>query len=229
MKKERSKKENLMLLLCFSAFVISIYMVIGLVMVLIVGKAIILGRNVGGHTLMMLEAPVLILILLSTVFFKRKAGFFCSASLFSAFSLTLFQRMDIRASLLFLGGLGFSILALIVGFPGENQQVSRKERATNIILSIATATVMLEVWNFTWSAWPEGLKLLVFLIGAVGILLLFSKNRVISSGGIPFLVFFYCSAAYAFYALNLVFWQYFWAVSVVLLAYSLIPLKKLLR
>ncbi len=220
------KREYLGLFLCSSAFAISIYMMIGVVMVLLTDRAIVLGRSVSGHVLLMLEAPVLALILLSSAFLRKKARFFCCVSLFSAFSLALFQRADIEVSPVFLAGLVLSIIALIAGFSGEKQQVSLNERTANVILSIATVAVMVKAWSFVW---PEELKLLVFLMGAAGAMLLLFKNRVVSSGGIPFLVFFYCSAAYTLYASDLVNWRIFWTVSIVLLAYSLIPLRKLLR
>lgn len=219
------KKENLVLLLCSSAFVISLYMLIGIVMVLLTGRAVVLGRSVSGHALLMLEAPAVALILLSAAFFRRKARFFSCASLFSAFSLMLFQRVDIGASPVLLAGLVLSLLALAAAFPAEKQQVSLNERTANIILSVASVLVMVKAWEL---AWPGEFKLPVFLLGAAGALLLLFKNRVVSSGGIPLLVFFYCSTSYTLYALQLN-WQVFWAASVVLLAYSLIPLRKLLR
>ncbi|GAB6101227.1 hypothetical protein JCM16138_04500 [Thermococcus atlanticus] len=213
------------LLLYSSAFVISLYMVVGVIMVLLTGEAIVLGRNASGNA-MLLEVPLLVLPLLSILFFRRKARFFSGLSLFSAFSLALFQRADIAASPLFLAGLALSFLALIAGFPREKQQVSLNERTANAILSTATVAVMVRAWSF---AWPAELKLPVFLMGSVGVLLLLFRNRVVSSGGIPLLVFFYCSAAYTLYASNLTSWRIFWGFSMVLLAYSLLPLRKLLR
>lgn len=214
------------LLLCSSAFAISVYMMIGVVMVLLTGRAVVLGRSVSGSALLMLETPLLVLPLLSLLFFRRKARFFCCLSLFSAFSLALFQRADIGISRIFLAGLVLSILALIAGFPGEKQQVSLNERTANVILSILTVAIMVKSWSL---AWPGEFKLPVFLMGAAGVLLLLFKNRVVSSGGIPLLVFFYCSAAYTLYASTLMDWRIFWAASTALLAYSLVPLRKLLR
>ncbi|AHF80941.1 hypothetical protein [Thermococcus paralvinellae] len=223
------KREKLALFIYLSAFVIPLYMMLGIVMVILTNEAIVLGRSVEGNTLLMMEAPIIALVLLSLAFFKRKARFFASISLFSAFVLMIVQRADITIYVIPLAGLVLSLFALVVGFPKDKQQVSLNERIINAVIGVASIFALAEAWNFVW---PNKVKLLIFLLGAIGALLMFSKNRVIASGGIPLLATFYCSAAYALYALNYnpqISWQTFWAASVVLITYSLIPLRKLLR
>ncbi|NJE11602.1 hypothetical protein [Thermococcus sp. LS2] len=223
------EREKLALFIYLSAFIISLYTVLDIVMVILTNEAIVLGRSVEGNTLLMMEAPIITLVLLSLSFLKRKARFFGSIAIFSAFVLAIFQRADVTISLIPLIGLMLSILALVVGFPKDKQQVSLNERIMNAAVGIISIGMLTEAWNFVW---PDEVKLEIFLLGAVGALLMFLKNRVISSGGVPLLVTFYCSAAYALYALNYnpqISWQSFWAASVVLIAYSLIPLRKLLR
>jgi len=222
-------KRGIAVFIYLPAFVISLYMLLGIGMVILTNEAIVLGKTVEGNTLLMMEAPIIALVLLSLSYLRRKARFFAGISLFSAFALMIVQRADIIIPTLLLAGLVLSLFALMIGFPKDKQQVSLNERIINAVIGVASIFALVEAWNFVW---PDEVKPLIFLLGAIGALLMFFKNRVISSGGIPLLVTFYCSAAYALYALNSnprISWQTFWATSVVLIAYSLIPLRKLLR
>ncbi|GEM_PF-2311299 len=222
-------KRGIAVFIYLPAFVISLYMLLGIGMVILTNEAIVLGKTVEGNTLLMMEAPIIALVLLSLSYLRGKARFFAGISLFSAFALMIVQRADIIIPTLLLAGLVLSLFALMIGFPKDKQQVSLNERIINAVIGVASIFALVEAWNFVW---PGEVKPLIFLLGAIGALLMFFKNRVISSGGIPLLVTFYCSAAYALYALNSnprISWQTFWAASVVLIAYSLIPLRKLLR
>ncbi|WP_324734777.1 hypothetical protein VFC49_06010 [Thermococcus sp. SY098] len=221
------KRENLALLIYLLAFIISLYMLLGIGMIILANEAIVLGKSVEGNTLLMMEIPIIALILLSLSYLKRKARFFAGISLFSAFVLMIVQRAEITIYVIPLAGLMLSMLALMVGFPKDKQQVSLSERIINGVIGIASIFALVRAWNFVW---PNEVKPLIFLLGASGTLLMLFKNRVISSGGIPLLVTFYCSATYALYALNYnLYRQIFWTASIVLIAYSLIPLRKLLR
>ncbi|MBO8175465.1 MAG: hypothetical protein H0Z18_09425 [Thermococcus sp.] len=223
------KREKFALLIYLSAFIISLYMGLGIVMVILTNEAIVLGRSVEGNILLMMETPIIALVLLSLSYLKRKARFFAGISLFSAFALMIVQRADITIHVIPLAGLVLSLFALVIGFPKDEQQVSLSERMINVVIGIASIVVLAEAWNFVW---PNDVKPLIFLLGAIGALLMLFKNRVIAGGGIPLLAMFYCSTAYTLYSLNYnpqISWQTFWAVSVVLLMYSLIPLRKLLR
>ncbi len=221
------RRDRLAVFIYLPAFIISLYMLLSIGMIILTNEAIVLGKSVEGDTLIMMETPIIALILLSLSYLKRKARFFAGISLFSAFALIIVQRADITIHVIPLAGLVLSLFALIVGFPKDKQQVSLNERVINIVIGISSIFALVRAWNFVW---PNEVKPLILLLGALGALLVLFKNREISSGGIPLLAAFYCSTSYALYALNYnLYGQIFWAASVVLIVYSLIPLRKLLR
>ncbi len=199
-----------------------LYLLLAVIMLMFSSEgAVILGKRVPAQEFLLIELPPLSFGFLSLAVVVRRTRFFAMFSLGAALMMFASQRPDIPLLqyVAFLPFFGAGALN-----PSENQPLSLNERVVNTF--IAAASILTFVHFRTSIVGTLGAVYWIpVLLCAFGVFLLITKNRVLSTAGLPLIAGLLGVLTYVLYPAFVC----PFAASMLLALYTFVPLKKLVR